>query len=211
MAVPDGPPLGCAEPCEIVPPERQTGLDVAGVGTGRRGGRGACPQDTAGDWLDTLPDWATSSERAYLQRLPAHERAVLDEYVRWLGPAAAWTTFATFTFPDKYAEENKGLYGPAGTSKWCKRFLGSMGYDGSYVISPEGHRWRDVYHAHVLLERCDWRAVSHEYTRLTDSVVGLDLGRSTDGAVAYALKYALKDGLSEHQLIQLGTEGMLAR
>ena len=162
-------------------------------------------------YLDELPGWATTAERAYLRRLPTEQRRVLDAYVDWLTPAAEWTTFATFTWPDRYADEHRGLYGPRGAARWVERFMGWTGYDGSLVIAPEGHKWRDVHHAHMLAERVDWRTMLGRYTGEVGSSYGLDICRASRGALAYACKYALKTGLSEHVVLRLADSGMVPR
>ncbi len=78
-----------------------------------------------------------------------------------------------------------------------------LGYTGALVLSPEGHKWRDVWHVHGLAERFDWRNALISFAHLTRSTNGLELRRVQPGAVQYVMKYALKDESSVHQLIQL--------
>lgn len=161
-------------------------------------------------YLETLPDWATTAERAYLRNLPDAERRVLDAYVDWLAPIGSWRTFGTATFSDSYADRHRGLYTAKGASKWMERFLDGLHYDGAEVIAPEGHRWRNVYHVHFLAEYLDWRAL-HAAHRDAAPGCGLKICPATAGALAYSLKYALKRDLSEFHVIRLGKKGLVER
>jgi len=171
----------------ILPPSPQI---VTGSVTSVHGGAKAGP-------------WAEEVHREWLERLPVQDRRVLDSFVQWVGPAASWQTFFTFTWSDEYAAEHKGLFGARGSVRWVQNFLeDDLDYHGSLVLSPEGHRWRDVWHVHGLAERFSWKDALYEYAKETKSRNGLDLKRAVPEAVPYVMKYALKDD-SVHQFIRL--------
>ena len=158
-------------------------------------------------YLETMPEWATSGDRRYLEAMSDDRRRVLDEYVRWVPTLGSFTTFFTATWSDAYAKDHRGLYGPRGAARWTERFLDRLGYNGALVVSPEGHKWRDVYHVHGLTERVDWRRL-HAAMREECGPGSLNIGRATAGAMAYALKYTLKDD-SEHIIIRRSERGGL--
>jgi hypothetical protein len=82
-----------------------------------------------------------------------------------------------------------------------------LGYTGALVLAPEGHKWRDVYHAHVLAEHIDWGRLHAAY-HAECGAGNLQVGKATGGAVAYACKYSLKSG-SEHIVIRRSNRGGL--